>query len=202
MSNQFMNTRITFLCSKRGRNSNNKISLISSSKLRKSSSKNKYPQLKKNFKEDDREKDNIKQLFKKRKYEKDKYSDFNSQITFSTTNSHYNSDYSEYEENQKSKIFFKEFTNENNEKIKFRCVNDNIFNLEKIISKEKQKEFWNEIDNDIKTDDEQLKREQKKVNKFVNEVLENIQNDKNYLKNNLSKKLKFKHKKKINKHKL
>ena len=195
MSNQFMNTKITFLSSKRGRNSNKKISLISSKILRKSSSKKHFPQSKKIFKEDRREKESLKLLFKNKKYEKDKYSDFNSQITFSTTNSHNNSDYSEFEEDQNSKIFIKEFTNENNEKIKFRCINDNIFNLDKIISKEHQNDFWNEIDNDIKTDDEQLKREQKKMNKFVNEVLENIQNDNQYLKNNLSRKLKFKHKK-------
>ena len=200
MSNQFMNRKITFLSSKRGRNSNKKISLISSSKTRKSLSKNNILQSKKFFKEDHKEKESVKPSPQKRQYEKDKYSDLHSQYTFSTTNSHYNSDYSEIEEDEK-KIFFKEFTDENNKKIKFRLVNDNIFNLEKIISKKKQKEFWNEIDNDIKTDDEQLKREQKKMNKFVHEELEKLKKDKKYLKDNLSRKLKFKHKK-LNKFKL
>ena len=35
MSNRFISRKITFLSSKRGRNSNNKISLISSSKVKK-----------------------------------------------------------------------------------------------------------------------------------------------------------------------
>ena len=191
MSNRFISRKITFLSSKRGRNSNNKISLISSSKVK----KKKFPKGKKYYKEDYEKNENFlykKPLFKNN--EKDKFSDFYSVKSFSTTNSHNNSDYSEIEEKD---ILLKnrEFIDENGNKLKFKCVKDNIFNLDKIITKEEKDGIWNDIDNDIKTDDEQIKRGPKKMKKFIGEEIEKILKDKKYLKNMLSRKLKFKRKK-------
>ena len=67
--------------------------------------------------------------------------------------------------------------------------------MDKIITKEEKEGIWNDIDNDIKTDDEQIKRGPKKMKKFISEEIEKILKDKKYLKNMLSRKLKFKRKK-------
>lgn len=147
----------------------------------------------KDFKEDENKKISSE---KSQNINFEKKSISNSNKTNYSINNNDNSEYN-FSEREEEKIYFKvkiplfkEFINEKNEIIKFKCYPDYHFNCEKI-SEKIQKNIYCDFDNDEESDNGQIKHEKKKVMNFLKDTFELIKNSENYLQQNLTRKMVF-----------